>query len=787
MPLPCWPRILVCALALMGACTLGSTAIAQETGGNPAGTAAAAGQETEQEAEQEAAREPAQDGGQTAGSAVTDLPRPTVRAVRIQEPIAIDGRLDEPVWQRVQVGTVATGFVQRQPRPGEPATERTEVRLAFDDSNLYVAIRAWDSEPRSIIAQEMRRDGSGGGGGFGALAGAYNDDDSVALIFDTFLDRRNAFYFETNPNGARADALIENEARPGFDWDGVWNAAGRRDEEGWTAEMVIPFTTLRFDPATDAWGLQIRRLIRRKNEEVFWAPLGIDAQGERVSRAGLLAGMGGLERGLNLRIKPFGVASSTRDYDEPLRPQGEDADVGIDLLRWGVNDSMTLDVTVNTDFAQVEVDDQQVNLTRFSLFFPEKREFFLENAGIFDFGTPGGGGFRPPLYKAFFSRRIGLAEDEVVPIVAGSRFTGRAGGWNFGLMDVQTEAVDPFDPEADPIVATNWGVARARRNIGGRSAIGAIFTNKQSRDDWNRLFGVDADINPSQRLNLNGFYSRSDDSGGPAGWAAGAGFAWRGSIWRANAEYQEITDTFNPEMGFLLREDARRFNSSVDFEPRPAANGFIRNFSFNTRSEVVYRRDGELTSVDTSLRFFGFDTQSGERLTLFGGANFEQLFEPFEISDGIFLPVGEYWFKDIGIFLSTNGARVASGRIFWTWGEFYDGTRLSGSTTLTLRPSRLLSTDTDWSYNDVKLPVGDFTVHVVRQRVNFAFSPNLFWNTFLQYNSADELISVNSRFNWIYKPGADVFLVYNQSWDTGNATRPADRAVIFKFTYLFTL
>ena len=749
-------------------------------------TGALTAQETE---ETEAARQLAQQAEREASVSPTDRPRPTMRAVRINEPIDLDGRLDEPVWQRVAVGTVARDFIQRQPRPGEPASERTEVRVAFDGSTLYVAIRAWDSEPSEIIASEMRRDGSGGGGGFGSLSGAYNNDDSVAVVFDSFLDRRNAFYFETNPNGARADALIENEGRPGFDWDGVWNAAARRDEQGWTAELAIPFTTLRFDPATDGWGMQVRRLIRRRNEEAFWAPIGIDAQTERVSRAGLLAGMGGLERGINLRIKPFGVASSTRDYNEPDRDQGESGDVGIDLMRWGVTDNMTLDVTVNTDFAQVEADDQQVNLTRFSLFFPEKREFFLENAGIFEYGSPGaGGGFRPPLYKAFFSRRIGLAENEVVPIAAGARFTGRAGGWNFGGMNVQTEAVDPFDPEADPIRSTNWTVVRGKRNIGERSAVGAIFTNKQSgTDDWNRLVGIDTDLNPTRRLNFSGFYSRSDDANGPTGWAAGAGFGWRGSIWRASAEYQEITDTFNPEMGFLLREDVRRFNSSVDFEPRPDMGNAIRNLTFNVRSEVVYRRDGELTTVDTSLRFFGVDFQSGERLTLFGGANFEQLFEPFEITDGIFIDTGEYWFNDIGIFLSTNGARVMSGRVFWTYGEFYDGTRLSGSTTFTFRPNRVFSADTDWSYNDVKLPAGDFIANVIRQRLNFAFSPNLFWNTFLQYNSADDLVSVNSRFNWIYRPGADVFLVYNQSWETGSGTRPADRAVIFKFTYLFTL
>ncbi len=711
--------------------------------------------------------------------------RPAIEALSIQERVRLDGRLDEPFWQRADSGT---GFVQRQPDPGDAATERTEVRVASDGKTLYLGIMAFDSDPSAIVAKEMRRDGEGGGGGFGGSGGAFRNDDSIGIVLDTFHDRRNAFYFETNPTGARADALIENEGNANFEWDGVWRAAAQITDQGWSVEIAIPFSTLRFDPETDSWGLNVRRLIRRKNEEAYWAPVGLDANLFRISLAGSLAGMRGLQPGLNLRIKPFAVASTGKDYLDPDGSPGEQLDGGLDLLRWGITDNLTLDLTVNTDFAQVEADNQRVNLTRFSLFFPEKREFFLENAGIFEFGSSGRrSGFRPPLLKIFHSRRIGIAEGEIIPIAVGGRFTGRVGGWNFGLLDVQTDSKlldeDSFEP------STNWGVVRFKRNLGSRSFIGAIFTNKQiDGDNWNRVFGVDADINPTRRLNFNGFFITSRDGGGSStGWAGSAGGAWRGRVWRANLSVQAISDDFNPEMGFLLRGGIRRYSHNVDFEPRPSNNLGVRNLTFNQRTTITTRTDGTLETVNSTLRFFGFDLRSGDRVTLFANYNFERLFDSFEIFPGVSLQPGDYNFTDLGIFVRTDGSRPVSFFGFYTKGRFWSGNRFQGTSELTLRLGRHLSAETNWSFNNVDLPEGSFSTNIVAQRINFAFSPNLFWNTFVQYSDAADLLTLNSRLNWIYKPGADVFLVYNQDWQTGDGTLPANRAIIFKFTYLFML
>lgn len=710
--------------------------------------------------------------------------RPRVEALRIDEEVRVDGRLDEPFWDRAEV---ARGFVQREPVPGAAATEPTEVRVAFDDSHLYIAILARDSRPDAIVAREMARDGTGGGGRFGTGTGALTDDDQIAIVLDTFHDGRNAFFFETNPLGARADGLIEDEGRPSFEWDGVWHVGTSRGPDGWIAELSIPFSTLRLDPSTDVWGFNVQRLIRRKTEETLWAPVGLDASVSRISLAGELTGLTDLPRSLNLRVKPYVAASDARDFTDPDLELDDGFDAGLDLLRWGITGNLTLDLTANTDFAQVEADDQQVNLTRFSLFFPEKREFFLENAGIFAFGPGGGGGggFGGPSLQMFFSRRIGLDGGEVVPMQAGARLTGRTDDWSFGLLDVQTGAHDPLDAERVP--RTNWGVARIKRNLGDRSTVGAIFTNRQAADAWNRVIGIDADINPSQKWNFNGFFALSDDAVEGTGWTGGAGFDYRGTIWRANAAVQDLREEFEPGIGFLPRKGIRRYNYSVDFEPRPDLGPAIRNLSFNSRTTLVTSTEGTVESVDSSLRFLGADFSSGDRVTIFGGYNFERLEEPFEIVDGVTIPTGEYDWTQIGLFVQSSGARPVSVFGFWEYGGFYGGTRLNGRSRLTLRLNRHLAMESNWNYNDADLPWGEFTTHVVQQKVRVAFSTDLFWSTFVQRNTAADLITVNSRLNWIYRPGADLFLVYNQDWDTSENNRPGNRALILKFTYLFTL
>jgi len=538
---------------------------------------------------------------------------PTLSAMLAASAIELDGILDEVAWQQADRGT---GFVQREPFQGEAATEQTLVQVVYTEDTLYIGIRALDSDPSRIIAKEMQRDGGGGGGGYGGSI--LESDDSIVILLDTFHDQRNAFYFETNPFGARVDGLITDEGRDkNFEWDGVWNAAARRTDEGWSAEIAIPLNTLRFDPDNDTWGLNVRRMIRRKSEEVNWSPIMRDADMYRVSQFGQLTGLAVGRPGRNLRVKPFVTAAAEEGVKTEVGDVDSDAQVGLDM-RWGVTDSLTFDLTINTDFAQVEADEQRVNLTRFSLFFPEKREFFLENAGIFEFGGGGGGGgggMRAPLIKVYHSRRIGIASGEQIPLLAGGKLTGRIGDWSVGFLNVQTdEAVLPEDDdgEIEIVPTTNWTVARVKRNIGERSNLGVIFTNRQANGtDYNRVVGVDADINPNQNFNISGYYTSSY---GPESlsdnWAAAGRVSYRGPIWRWNAGYTEIRENYDPEVGFLLRDGVRQFSPQVTFEPRPGGVSWIRNLTFETRNTLTATTDGTIETYDGSIRFFGFRTMS---------------------------------------------------------------------------------------------------------------------------------------------------------------------------------
>lgn len=704
-------------------------------------------------------------------------------ALAIAGGILLDGVLDEAVWQRAERGT---GFTQREPLQGQPATERTFVQVVYTEDTLYIGIRALDSDPSAVIAKDMQRDGSGGGFGGSRL----ESDDSVSLLLDTFHDQRNAFYFETNALAARVDAMITDEGRDrNFEWDGVWNVAATRTEEGWSAEFEIPFNTLRFNPANDTWGLNVRRMIRRKSEEVNWAPIMRDADMFRASQFGQLNNMVAGNPSRNLRFKPFGVASGAEGIDTDVGDIAGDAEVGLDV-RWGLTDSMTFDLTINTDFAQVESDEQRVNLTRFSLFFPEQREFFLESAGIFQFASGGGGGgFRAPLLRVFHSRRIGIAEGAEVPIIAGGKLTGRVGSWNVGLLNVQTAEQELLDEEGkvegiEP--TTNWTVARLTKNLGERSNVGMIFTNRQtSAGDWNRVVGFDTTINPNQNLSINGYFTASDNPGEDSdNWAGGGGFNWRGPIWRFSASVDDIRENFDPQTGFLTRRGVRRFNPQITYEPRPGRISWIRNLTFEARNTLFTLTDGTVETWDGRFRFFGFRTQSEDFVSLSFNPSYERLFEPFEIQDGIVIPTGEYNFQGWSVFANTSDARAVNVSWRFSKGGFFDGDRLNNNITVNYRPSPYFRSETEWGYNDVDLPGGSFTTNVVRQRFNVSLSPNLSVNSFIQYLDTEDLLSMNTRFNWIYKPGADVFIVYNQNWVDG-ATQ--DRALILKFTYLWAL
>jgi hypothetical protein len=703
-------------------------------------------------------------------------PRPSLAALPIREPIQMDGHLEEEAWKQAEM---ASDFVQREPVPGLPATEPTFVQVAYTSSTLYIAVRAHAAEAEKIVAEEMQRD-----------AFLFRDD-SVILMFDTFNDDRNAYWFETNANGARTDALLTDEGRDfNTQWDAIWDVAARRTPEGWVAEIAIPFTTLRFDPEKDTWGFNVRRLIRYKNEEAFWASIPLEANLFRVSMAGNLTGLQGIEPGLNLRLKPFGVGTATEANTPAGRFSDDDLEAGLDV-KWGLTRTMTLDLTYNTDFAEVEVDDQIVNLSRFSVFFPEKREFFLENSGIFEFG------FNPPgtpFLKPFFSRQIGIGPfGLVVPIDWGARLTGRQGPWSVGLLDVQTDSLEFLAPSGPgTLPEANWGVVRVKRNIGQRSTLGVIATNREGEGgDFNRVYGLDANLNLTRRFNLSGFFTQSDDPGFQGGedWAAGARAAWQGPILGWGVDVMQIGDDYNPEAGFLLRSGVRRYVPSFSYLPRPQGSRAVRNYIFGVRSDVVTDLDDDLKTLEISANLFGIRFNTEDQFVLFGDYTEDEVPFNFQIAPGVVIPAGTYEFGEGGVSFATNNSRPLSVNGLIVAGEFYGGDRVTSQATLGWRASRHLRTDTTWVRNDVDLPGGEFTTNVIRQRIGVSITPNLSTNTFLQYNDLSETVSLNLRFNWIYRPGADIFLVFNQNWNAPSFSdlSDRDRAVILKATYLLEI
>jgi len=695
----------------------------------------------------------------------------TLEARRISEPITLDGVLDEEAWAQAPAGT---DFVQREPDTGQPASQQTEVRVVYTAKTLYIGIRCLDQEPDRIIEKEMQRD-------------QYLwRDDAVDVVLDTFDDDRNAYLFETNVNAAQTDALITDEGRDfNLEWDAVWDVAAQRTAEGWSAELEIPFSTLRFDPSAEAWGFNVLRYIRRRAEQAFWAPILLDADVKRVSQYGRLTGIRDVEQGWNLNVKPFVVGTlSTSVAADGSDEDDEDLDYGLDV-KYGIGRGLSLDATLNTDFGETEVDALQVNLTRFSLFFPEKREFFLENAGIFEFGP--GDTSTTPLLKVFFSRRIGINQGEEVPLDWGLRLTGRVGEWNLGILDAQTDSTTVGDGTVE-VPRDNWGAIRIARNLGERSSVGMIFTNRDNANSTNRAFGLDLDYNPTDKLSLDVYGVGTDNSGpdGSSDWAGGTALTWTGPVWDWQTAWVRIGDDFDPQMGFLLRRAVNRYGGYVTYEPWPSTPPWIMNYHFKLDAQVYTDLDGHVETEEFRLDLFGMRTSGADEAYLFVTETTEHLSAPFQIG-GVEIPVGDYTFDNVGMSFLTHSSRPVSVEGEARAGDFYDGDRLSGSLTLRLRPNRYLRSETTWEVNDIELSAGQFTANIVRERLAVAITPRLLSNLFLQYNDLTEEVSLNFRFNWIYRPGADLFVVYNQTWDAPSLSdlERRDRQLIVKFTYLF--
>lgn len=707
----------------------------------------------------------------------------SVPAVRVADRPNVDGDLSDAVWASAPL---IDRFVQQEPNEGAPATERTEVRVLYTASSLFIAMRAFDSEPSQVIATEMRRDSN-----------RILDEDNFQVILDTFMDSRSAYMFVVNPLGAQLDQQVFDEGgrdRRGSalavnrDWDGVWAVSARRTADGWVAEIEIPMVTIRFpDHDPQSWGVNFMRDIRRKNEQVFWAPIPREFSLTRVSLAGSLTGLEQLDRGHDLRVKPYVTGGGRRRLQSGVRDNSTTGEVGLDV-KYGVTPSLNLDLTLNTDFAQAEVDNEQVNLTRFALFFPEKRDFFLENANQFSVGTPNSTG---RIADLFFSRRIGLTPTgQRVPIVGGARLTGKVGANNIAVMDIHTD-------EAYGNPGENFLVARYARDVGGRSQVGALVINRQAESGgdparrYNRTFAADINLNPTRALTIDGFLATTRTPGisdGDVGAHIRAG--WLDQRYRFYAEHEDFGENFNPEVGFVPRVDMKRTKLHAEVNPRPTHLG-IRMMEPMVNYTYITDQTGRMMSTQWHF-MVGTRFQSGAYLNLWHNRYFERIDVPFRVG-GVQIPAGDYDFHDYQISFSNDPSRRLTFRLAYEPQTFYGGDRTDVSANVGLRVTSQLATSASFARNDVDLPNGSFKADISSFRIDYAFSPTISLRTLTQHNSLTDQWSTSARLRWIFRPGSDLYVVYDEiRRDVPNAADPLlvyknrDRQLIVKMTYLFS-
>ncbi|MGH7680216.1 MAG: DUF5916 domain-containing protein [Gemmatimonadaceae bacterium] len=697
----------------------------------------------------------------------------TVRAIKLTAPITVDGKLDEDVYRReLPFG----GLLQVVPRYGQEMTERSDVWITFDDKFIYLSCRCWDSAPPDEwIANELRRD-----------TGGLRNNDHIGVMFDTFYDRRSGFAFYTNPLGARADYSVVDEGGSNTDWNPVWTSKTGRFEGGWTVEMAIPLKSIRYRPGSNqTWGVQLRRSVRRKNEWAYLTPVPQILAGpqalNRISAAGTLVGLDLPPAGRNIELKPYGVSRLTTDrLRTPAINDKAEGGVGGDL-KYQVTPNFTFDATANTDFAQVEIDEQQVNLTRFSLFFPEKRDFFLEGRGIFDFARGGlgtGSTDVTDLPYLFYSRRIGLNRSRVIPIDAGGRLTGKAGPWAMGFMNIQTgdESVSQTD-------RTNFTVLRVKRDVLKRSAIGVMATNRSvAANDTgsNQAYGVDGSFGLAQNVSVGTYWARTNSTG-----VSGDDQSWQGRFdynadrYGAKAEVLEVQRNFRPDVGFLRRTDFRRSFAELRFSPRPKTIKAVRKFTWMTQAEYVENGAGQLETRSFSGGFMT-ELQNSDQISIDVNRNHEFLRVPFTPAGSpASIPVGAYDFDDMGASYMFGAQRRASGTIGVRVGEFYDGTirTLSIGSSNAFSPSRVslnrhLSVEPTFAISRVERTAASFTTRLARTRIDYGFTPLMFASALVQYSSADRAVSSNLRFRWEYAPGSELFLVYTDERGTDDPLAP---------------
>lgn len=679
----------------------------------------------------------------------------------------LDGHLSKNEWQNA---AIVRNFTQKEPVEGDVVSEPTVVLITYDEKNIYFGIRCFDKQAERIVANEMRRDYD------------LSENDYFEIIIDTFHDKRNAYYFATNSLGAQLDCEVKSEGSyRNWDWDGIWHSMARKDQYGWTAEISIPFQTLRFNNDEElTWGINFGRYIPRKREEAFWAPISRDDDFDDIgkfksSKFGTLYGLRDIKQEDRLQLKPYLIGGVERDFDfsdsiENLANVGLDAKVHLTT-------NLVADLSVNTDFAQVESDAEQVNLSRFSLFFPEKRDFFIEGLDMFNIGEES---FGEPFTLLFFSRQIGLD----APILGGLKMTGKQGGYEIGVLNVLTDREEDLG-----IPRTNYAALRVKRDILKRSYIGFIGLSKDhlKGGDTNRTFAVDGTFSFDNNINIKGYFAKTQTPGFKGKDTNGfLDFFWGTDKFKGRASYMDIGENFKPEMGFLQWSDIRRYTLQLTASPRPKFLNTRQTFlSYELEYITDHNNQLQYRIIEPTL----FNVFSDESYFFVGLSNYyDNVRDPFPLGSTI-IPSGIYKYNILGFSYGSDLSRKVSGIVQGGIGSFYNGDFKSVDLYSYFRPSDKFSVDLNWSWNrvDVPFPNGKFTTSILAARINYSFTTDLFAKAYIQWNDFDKRILSNFLLRYRYLPGSDFYLVYNEEAKTAGKFRTANRTLMAKFTYRFDI
>ena len=700
-----------------------------------------------------------------------------IKAYRTYESIEIDGELNEADWQKAEI---IDKFIQIEPYEGEPNSEPMKVRILYDDENIYFGFVCYDSQINKLVANEMRRDSRG-----------LHENDNVFVLLDTYNDKRSGFFFRVNALGAIQDRAITNNGDTlNGDWDAVVACQSKINHTSWTSELSIPFSQLRFkksDPII--WGLNVGRELMRTQEETVWTPVPVSFGGlakYRTTNLGSLVGLEGISPSRNLEFLPYVLPGITQinDDDATLETTRE-FKLGFDA-KYGITSNLIADLTYNTDFAQVEADEEQVNLTRFNLFFPEKRPFFLEGAGLFDFGIPRQSFRRPPPMLLFYSRQIGIDEGRAIPIILGGKASGKVGSYGVGFLNVLTDEYyeESEDDGTIDIPRTNYSVFRVTKDAIAGSRVGLIAVNKDTPGSYNRAGGIDFEFRPTDRLDIRAMWSRTFSptlNGNDNAWYFGS--QWRNDNFRVSGSLTDIDDDFNPEVGYVQQKGIRHVRGQARWAPRPQKYG-IKEIWSGPEINYILTQDNELERWNISYTHWtSFST--ADSIMFFANRKFERLKEDFEIRDGIIIPIDDYQYDALGGRLSSSDTRPISATTGFELGGFYSGNINKYFVNLTIKPTYRISIDGEYQFNHITLPTGEFHANLFSGRFSYSFSTNLYAKLYTQWNTETGLLTTNFLINFIYRPGSDFYFVFNQTYDTDATNRVGLRnsTVVAKMTF----